>query len=515
MDITVETRRLKVENVVGEAVKQVNVVRNITLPVKAKKIESIDAKIENVKHKIIDNKIVVEADLKKQVYYVECYSGHVQEYTVPMEKVTEFVHLKGAVPGMDARVSVSIEYCDVEGVYLRDSKKCYRQFQQTCILKIKVRVIEMVEIDVVTNVLGEGIEPTFATVTIDNIIGVGVKQHNISDSLVELPAATKKIKSIDAEIEDIEEKVIPGKVIVKGNLHKQIYYVLSPCGEVKEMSVDVPFTVFVPVEGARKGANISTDIEIEYIDSELITRDCRKFVRETVVIKLRASVSERLTLNIVTAVLGAEVDTRTLVIENAIGVAERQVNVLASIFTPTEARKISKVDAELRDLEGKAIPNKIIVKGTLHKQIYYVSSMDNQLRELSLDEPFTEFIHLDGAQEGDAVSVSGRIEYVNVEAKEKTPTCRWRQTAVLEIRARVTASEEITVVTAVRPLEEPAICPPGETFDYVVQRGDTLFTIATQHGVTVQQIMAVNPGIADPNTLSVGQVIKVPCPGLG
>ena len=188
---------------------------------------------------------------------------------------------------------------------------------------------------------------------------------------------------------------------------------------------------------------------------------------------------------------------------------------MASIFTPTEARKISKVDAELRDLEGKAIPNKIIVKGTLHKQIYYVSSMDNQLRELSLDEPFTEFIHLDGAQEGDAVSVSGRIEYVNVEAKEKTPTCRWRQTAVLEIRARVTASEEITVVTAVRPLEEPAICPPGETFDYVVQRGDTLFTIATQHGVTVQQIMAVNPGIADPNTLSVGQVIKVPCPGLG
>ena len=152
-----------------------------------------------------------------------------------------------------------------------------------------------------------------------------------------------------------------------------------------------------------------------------------------------------------------EVDTRTLVIENAIGVAERQVNVLASIFTPTEARKISKVDAELRDLEGKAIPNKIIVKGTLHKQIYYVSSMDNQLRNCPWMN-LTEFIHLDGAQEGDAVSVSGRIEYVNVEAKEKTPT-QMAQTAVLEIRARVTASEEITVVTAVRLLEEPAIVP--------------------------------------------------------
>ncbi|HHY05911.1 MAG TPA: DUF3794 domain-containing protein [Clostridia bacterium] len=515
MAITVSTRRLKVENVIGEAIKQVNVVRDITLPVLAKKIESIDTKINNVKHKIIDNKIVVEADLQKQIYYVECVTGDVQEYTVPTEKITEFVHLEGAVQGMDAKVSAEIEYCDVEAIDMAGDNQCHRRFQQTCILKIRAKVIEMVEIEIITNVSGDGIVPTFATVTIDNIIGAGEEQYNLSDNFIELPAATKKIKSIDAEIRDVEEKVIPGKVIVKGKLHKQIYYVLEPSGEVKETSADVPFSVFVPVEGAQKGASISTDIQIEYIDSELVTRNGRKFIRETIVLRVTAKVIERLTINVVTAVLGAEVETRTLKIESAIGVAERQVNILADIFTPTEARKVARVDAELRDLEGEAIPNKVIVKGTLHKQIYYVSAVDNQLRELSVDEPFTEFVHIEGAQKGDVVDVSGRIEYVNVEAKATTPTTNWRQTAVLEIRAKVTVTEEITVVTAVRAVAPP-VCPPGETFDYVIQKGDTLFSIATRYGVTVKQIMAVNPEITNPNLIFVGQTIKVPCPsGMG
>jgi len=516
-DISVTTRRLKVENVIGEAIKQVNVVRDITLPVLAKKIESVDTKINDVEYKIIENKIIVEAVLHKQIYYVECITGDVQEYTVPDERITEFIHLEGAMPDMDAKVSVDIEYCDVEAVDMTGDNGCHRTFQQTCILKIRAKVIEMVEIEVVTGVSGAGIVPTFATITIDNIIGAGMEQFNLSDNFIELPVATKKIKSIDVEIRDVEEKVIPGKVIVKGKLHKQIFYVVEPSGEVKETSADIPFSVFVPVEGAREGASISTDIQIEYVDSELVTRNGRKFVKETVVLRVRAKVTDRLTINIVTAVVGAEVETRTLKVERAIGLGTRQVNIQADILTPTEARKVARVDAELRDLEGEAIFNKVIVKGTLHKQIYYVSAVDDQLRELSVDEPFTEFIYIEGVQKGDVVDVSGRIEYVNVEAKATTPTTCWRQTAVLEIKARVTETEEITVVIAVKGVEIPIpVCPPGTTFDYVIQKGDTLSSIAAKFGVTVQAILAVNPQITNPNIIFVGRTIKVPCPpGMG
>lgn len=521
-DINVTTRRLQVESVVGDATRQVNVVRTITLPVfeenqiLAKKVESVDTEIRGVEFKIIDDKVIVEAILHKQIYYVECVTGDVQEFTVPDERITEFVHIEGARPGMEARVNVDIEFCDLEPIKHSD-RECFRQFQQTCILRIRVRIIEMVEIDVVTNVTGTGITPTFQMITIDNVIGRGCQQHTISDTIIDLddiPDGQRayKIKNVDAVIRNTETRVLPNKVVVKGVLHKQIFYVVTPVGEVREFSVDVPFNVFVEVPGARPGVNVSTDIRIEYVDAKIVSGNK---IKETVVLEICATVSESITINVVTAVAGAEVETRTLRIQSSVGRNCRQVNVLAELTSPEPARKVARVDATLRNLTAEAIPDKVIVKGILHKQIFYVSQANDKLREFSVDEPFTEFVHVEGAQPGDTVDVTGRIEFVNVEAATTLPTRRFRQTAVLEICANVTETTEITVVVAVRgitPGPQPD-CPPGTTFSYTIQRGDTLFSIAQANNTTVQAILAVNPQITNPNIIFVGRTIQVPCPG--
>jgi len=517
--INVTTRRLMVESVVGDAMRQANVVRTITLPEPflARKVESVDTEIRDVEFKIIEDKIIVEAVLHKQIYYVECNTGDVQEFTVPDERVTEFVHIEGARPGMEARVNVDIEFCDVEAVKM-PNQMCFRQFQQTCILRIRARVIEMVEIDVVTNVSGTGITPTFQTITIDNVIGRGCQQHTITDSLIDLndiPAGQRayKIKNVDAEIRDTEVKILPNKVVVKGNLHKQIFYVITPEGEVREISVDVPFSVFVEVPGAREGLTATTDVRIEFVDAKIVNGNK---IKETVVLEVCATVSESLTINVVTAVAGAQVTTRTIRVQSSVGRDCRQVNIVADIESPELARKVARVDAEIRNLTAEVIPDKVIVKGTLHKQIFYVAAANDQLREFSVDEPFTEFVHVEGAQPGDTVDVTGRVEFVNVEAAATVPTRMWRQTAVLEICANVTETTEITVVTGVTgeiPPPPPGPCPPGTTFPYVIQRGDTLSSIARRNNTTVQAILAVNPQITNPNIIFVGRTIQIPCPG--
>jgi LysM repeat protein len=61
--------------------------------------------------------------------------------------------------------------------------------------------------------------------------------------------------------------------------------------------------------------------------------------------------------------------------------------------------------------------------------------------------------------------------------------------------APVTATNEITATTV-------------PTY-YVVQRGDTLFVIATDHGTTVEAIMAAN-GLNNANVIDVGQVLLIP-----
>jgi LysM repeat protein len=75
------------------------------------------------------------------------------------------------------------------------------------------------------------------------------------------------------------------------------------------------------------------------------------------------------------------------------------------------------------------------------------------------------------------------------------------------------------VSATVAPTDEPeptAMTEPtpgtGEETTYVVQRGDTLYSIARRYGTTVQAIAARN-GIANPSLISVGQKLTIPASG--
>jgi spore coat assembly protein SafA len=46
--------------------------------------------------------------------------------------------------------------------------------------------------------------------------------------------------------------------------------------------------------------------------------------------------------------------------------------------------------------------------------------------------------------------------------------------------------------------------------EYIVQPGDTLSVIARRFGITLQQLLAANPQITDPNKIFPGQRINIP-----
>ncbi|MDD4237894.1 MAG: LysM domain-containing protein [Desulfotomaculaceae bacterium] len=49
--------------------------------------------------------------------------------------------------------------------------------------------------------------------------------------------------------------------------------------------------------------------------------------------------------------------------------------------------------------------------------------------------------------------------------------------------------------------------------DYVIQPGDTLTSIAARFGVTVENIVRVNPILVNPNAIFPGQIIHIPLAG--
>ena len=51
-------------------------------------------------------------------------------------------------------------------------------------------------------------------------------------------------------------------------------------------------------------------------------------------------------------------------------------------------------------------------------------------------------------------------------------------------------------------------CPPN-SMSYTVQAGDTFYSLSSRFNTTVQNILALNPGV-DPNALQIGQTVCVP-----
>lgn len=60
------------------------------------------------------------------------------------------------------------------------------------------------------------------------------------------------------------------------------------------------------------------------------------------------------------------------------------------------------------------------------------------------------------------------------------------------------------------PTPVPNQPPPTNPSTYTVQRGDSLGNIARRFGTTIQQILALNPTIINPNLIYPGQVINLP-----
>lgn len=66
----------------------------------------------------------------------------------------------------------------------------------------------------------------------------------------------------------------------------------------------------------------------------------------------------------------------------------------------------------------------------------------------------------------------------------------------------------MTLMTQPEPAA-PATSQSGAAQYYIVVSGDTLWAIANRYNLTLQALLALNPGISNPNLITVGQKVRV------
>lgn len=261
---------VRVDQVVGENTKQELFENFVTLINPAIKIDDITVQIRNITTHIIEDKIIIQGIIHKQIFFIG--TNNIEFHQAEDIEFSTFVDVPGAMPGMDVEVVPIVEFVHFD---LRDATTLL----QKVVVEFFAKVSESVQINIV---LGPG-----ALLKLEGVIGENTNQILV-ENLFTLPIPTIKIREIVAKIVDVTTEVIEDKVIIQGILHKQIFFIGEDNLE-HHQAEDIPFSTFVDIIGAVPGTNVRVDSRIETILFEL---ESSTVLRQKVVIEFFVKVTQ-------------------------------------------------------------------------------------------------------------------------------------------------------------------------------------------------------------------------------
>lgn len=548
--------QIRVKQLVGENTEQTIIRDSFTLPSGMPDIEEIlstDTTIKLRKVEVIPNKVIVEATLRLEVMYSAFKKDQsVHSFTEEFD-FTDFIEVEGARPGMD----VEIDF-EVEDINIRLARDC--DYDLAAVIKITARVTEDREVNALTE-CPQGYHCETERMNLEQVVGSNTKQILIDEEF-ELPDERDLIISdvirCMCDVEITKTRIIKNKILFDGEVTMECLYKADRKKDhgkpghdhghkpghdhghkhghgfeedkkyykdrVHSFERTFKFSNFIEVTGAEQGMEVYLDAMVESCRMDLADVSGCKF-SPLIVLKVRARVVEDREVDVITAIEGADVETARLDMESLVAEECKQVIVRDSKEPPygkpdiDKVREISGGDVTIKDID--IIQDKVLIKGTIEFEVLYTAmKADKSLHMLHRKVTFKTFIDVPGARPGNKADVDVEVEWANAKLDED---CKVLIEAVLKVCVKITETVEQDIVIGftprptVAPTTQPPTtpCVPGTTFNYTIARGDTLAKLAERYGTTVQNIIAINPQLTNPNVLNVGDVIKIPCEAKG
>jgi len=446
--LNVQKRLLKVERVIGESTVRRTVEAEIELPFKVLKIFDVVASVVDVETEVNTGMVEISGTIEKQLFVVD--KGDLVrtvEEEVPFRVV---VDIKGAARGMNIQTDVKVLSIDTSFVN-------FQTVRQSIVLEIFVKVTVTEQIEVVVDVSDTDIIVSKELLKVDSVVGEDTVRQAISPT-VTLPITAKKIFRIQPSVRDVTAEVRTDTVILRGTIHKQIFFV-DEGNLVRHAAEDVPFTKTIDIPGARSGMDVQFRVRVFLEDFEIVEPPSRQ-LRQTLIIEAFVKVTETLQIEVVVDVEGRNiVVTKKLLKVESVVVDVLQQETLRSVVTlPAQAIKIFEIIGDVINLEAEARFDQVLVRGVLHKQIFFVDP-GNLVRHTREDVPFRFVKDAPGARPGMNVQVRARIvgdirhRIVDVQG------LKIEQIVVIEIFVKVTRTVQLEVVVDVKR-ERPIITPP-------------------------------------------------------
>ncbi len=443
---------------------QVNVEasQTVALPLIALKVRNVVGKVENLVAEIIPNKVIIQGTIHEQLFFVG--NDGIVHHLADDIPFSAFVDVPGVKPGMNAHLCATIE--DIITELSPDGQTIIKKF----IIEVFVKVTETVQVNLVSG--------TGPVLFLRQVVGENTEQTLIeADVTLDTPAL--KIDEIAGSIRDLEVEVIKDKVIIQGTLHKQIFFV-DTANLGRHQGEDLQFSLFVDIPGAMPGMDVQVHPNIEGIFFDLITP---VLLRQKAVIEFFVKVTENI-LQPVTIGDGPLFQVEEFIGENQV---QELSDTLVTLFRP--ALKVREILAQIRDLTTHVITDKLIVQGTIHKQIFFIGT-DNIEYHQAEDVPFSLFLDIPGTGLGDLVHLNTRIEAVFFELLSATEL---RQKVIIAVHASITREVQLNLVVSTGPLVKIEQVVGENTTQILVVRREAIVA-PLPSGPVVNRLTVFDPG---------------------
>ena len=165
---------------------------------------------------------------------------------------------------------------------------------------------------------------------------------------------------------------------------------------------------------------------------------------------------------------------------------------------------MSKGDVVVTD--KKLVEDKVVVEGIVKVNVIYRAKDEEKPVYTVGDElPFTATIDIAGTKIDMSGQVKANLESIDASIEADTIAVK----AVVHLWAKVSYNQSKDFMTALNKSEDNPPSKKASITIYVVQKGDTLWSIAKRYYTTIEDLVKVND-IKDPNVIKVGDKILIP-----
>lgn len=271
--------RITVSHSQGQGSSQSIVREDLELEEGMPSIQKILKKGASVKvnnRKVMDNRVVIEGDMKIQLVYLCDDPNEALQHVTHDIPFVHSVEIVGAYQGLECAADVWVQELFVES--REDINGELRVLNVEAVISAEARVFESETKELLIDAYcpGLSIQPKKRKIRLLQIVGEAQDQAVVKDSMTFAENVPQAARILFAEAKPIitDQHISDGKVVIEGVLvSKVIYQSTDPSYGLASIKEDIPFGHSIAVEGAQEGMECESQLFVDHTSCTLIAPD--------------------------------------------------------------------------------------------------------------------------------------------------------------------------------------------------------------------------------------------------